>query len=287
MKKILQMKQLFACMMALFVTTCLQAQDYLNVMTFNIRYNNPGDSANAWPNRKDFVASQILFHESHIVGVQEALNDQMQDLQARLAQYKYVGVGRDGGEKGEYSAIFYDTTRLQLLQTKTFWLSEQPEVVASKGWDAALTRIVTWAQFKDRKTKKVFYHFNTHFDHRGPEARRQSAHLLLKQVAAIAGKTVTIITGDFNAKPTDEPIKVLKNTSDPLHFINSFDISKTPHYGPICTFNAFRNKDAGTDPIDYIFLKNGGTVLQHATLTQTMGGLFSSDHFPVFARIKL
>jgi endonuclease/exonuclease/phosphatase family metal-dependent hydrolase len=281
------MKKNFLLMVALSFATLLPAQDYLNVMTFNIRYNNPGDSANAWPNRKDFAASQITFHEAHLVGVQEALYDQMLDLQERLPKYKYVGVGRDGGQKGEYAAIFFDTTRLQLLESKTFWLSEQPEAVASKGWDAALTRIVTWAKFKDRKTKKVFYHFNTHFDHRGKEARRQSAHLLLKQVAAIGGKTVTVITGDFNATPTDEPIQVILNAGDPLHFTNSFDISVVPHYGPICTFNAFRNKEAGTEPIDYIFLKNGGSVLQHATLTQTMGGRFSSDHFPVFARIKL
>src|SRR5689334_7105606 len=124
------------------------AQD-LNVMTFNIRYNRPADSLDAWPYRKDKVASQMLFHEIDVLGVQEALHDQMMDLQARLPRYKYVGGGRDDGkEKGEYSAIFYDTSKLQLLQTKTFWLSETPEVPGSKGWDAAITRVVTWAKFR-------------------------------------------------------------------------------------------------------------------------------------------
>jgi endonuclease/exonuclease/phosphatase family metal-dependent hydrolase len=281
------MKKWFALLTALIISGLVVAQDYLNVMTFNIRYNNPGDSANAWPYRKDKVASQILFHQAHIVGMQEALHGQVNDLQARLPQYKFVGVGRDGGEKGEYSAIFYDTTRLQLLSSQTFWLSQQPHVVASVGWDAALTRVVTWAKFKDRKTKKIFYHFNTHFDHRGKNARRESAVLLLQQVQSIAGKTVSITTGDLNARPADEPIRVIVDSSSQLRLTDSKQVSLTPHYGPTGTFNGFGSKETEEVPIDYIFIKNGGKVLQHATLSQTWGGRFSSDHFPVFARIIL
>jgi endonuclease/exonuclease/phosphatase family metal-dependent hydrolase len=119
------------------------AQD-LQVMTFNIRYNTAADSLNAWPYRRDNLASQVLFHEVHLLGVQEALHDQMVDLQKRLSAFRYVGVGRDDGkEKGEYSAIYYDTTRLQVLLSGTFWLSLTPEVAGSKSWDAAITRIVT------------------------------------------------------------------------------------------------------------------------------------------------
>jgi endonuclease/exonuclease/phosphatase family metal-dependent hydrolase len=281
------MKKWFALLTALIISGLVVAQDYLNVMTFNIRYNNPGDSANAWPFRKDKVASQILFHQAHIVGMQEALHSQISDLQERLSQYKFVGVGRDGGEKGEYSAIFYDTIRLQLLSSQTFWLSQRPNVVASVGWDAALTRVVTWAKFKDRKTKKIFYHFNTHFDHRGKNARRESASLLLQQVQAIAGKTVSITTGDLNARPADEPIRVIVDSSNQLRLTDSKQVSLTPHYGPTGTFNGFGLKETEEVPIDYIFIKNGGKVLQHATLSQTWGGRFSSDHFPVFARIIL
>jgi endonuclease/exonuclease/phosphatase family metal-dependent hydrolase len=281
------MKKWFALVTALIISGLVTAQDYLNVMTFNIRYNNPGDSANAWPFRKDKVASQIVFHQAHIVGMQEALHGQVNDLQERLPQYKFVGIGRDGGEKGEYSAIFYDTTRLQLLSSQTFWLSQQPHVVASVGWDAALTRVVTWAKFKDRKTKKIFYHFNTHFDHRGKNARRESASLLLQQVQSIAGKTVSITTGDFNARPADEPIRVIVDSSSQLRLTDSKQVSLTPHYGPTGTFNGFGPKETEEVPIDYIFIKNGGKVLQHATLSQTWGGRFSSDHFPVFARIIL
>lgn len=270
----------------LILGTAAAAQTPLQVMTFNIRYNNPGDSLNAWPHRKDKVAGTVLFHEVTLLGVQEALYDQINDLQDRLPRYKHVGVGRDDGKtKGEFSAIFYDTTRMQLLDSKTFWLSTTPEVPGSKGWDAAITRIVTWAKFRDKKTNKVFFHFNTHFDHKGEVARRESAHLLLKQVAAIAGKMPAVITGDFNARPADEPIRVVTNTSDPLHLRDSKALSELPHFGTESTFNSFKATDQGDQPIDYIFLKGKFRVLQHATLTNSWQGRFASDHFAVFSKL--
>lgn len=265
----------------------MQSQE-LNVMTFNIRYNTKNDSLNAWPYRKDNAASQVLFHQVHILGVQEALHEQIMDLTQSLAQYKYTGVGRDDGKtKGEYSAIFYDTTRLKLLESSTFWLSLTPSVPGSKGWDANITRIVTWAKFRDTKNKKLFFVFNTHFDHIGQEARRESAKLLKQKVKEIAGNMPTIITGDFNAKPSDDPIKILTDVKDIDHFIDTKAISKTPHYGPAGTFNGFASKERDPEPIDFVFVKGKWKVLQHATLSQSWGGRFSSDHFPVFARLSL
>jgi len=265
----------------------MQSQE-LNVMTFNIRYNTKNDSLNAWPYRKDNAASQVLFHQVHILGVQEALHEQIMDLTQSLAQYKYTGVGRDDGKtKGEYSAIFYDTTRLKLLESSTFWLSLTPSVPGSKGWDANITRIVTWAKFRDTKNKKLFFVFNTHFDHIGQEARRESAKLLKQKVKEIAGNMPTIITGDFNAKPSDDPIKILTDVKDFDHFIDTKAISKTPHYGPAGTFNGFASKERDPEPIDFVFVKGKWKVLQHATLSQSWGGRFSSDHFPVFARLSL
>jgi endonuclease/exonuclease/phosphatase family metal-dependent hydrolase len=272
----------------LLVAGSAGAQTPLNVMTFNIRMNTPADSLNAWPYRKDKVASEVLFHQAGLLGVQEALYVQMTDLQQRLPQYKYIGVGRDDGKtQGEFSAIFYDTTRLQLLQSSTFWLSATPQVPGSKGWDAAITRIVTWGKFRDKKTNKVFFHFNTHFDHKGEVARRESAHLLLKQVHTIAGSTPAIITGDFNATLDDEPIRVIVNKEDPLHLTDSKAVSQTPHYGPTGTFNGFKQAELSDQPIDHIFLKGKFRVLQHATLSPTWQGRFSSDHFAVFCRLEI
>jgi endonuclease/exonuclease/phosphatase family metal-dependent hydrolase len=281
------MKKLSLSCVLLLAYAFVQAQT-LNVMTFNIRYNNAADSANAWPFRKDKVASQILFHDVDLLGVQEALHGQLEDLQQRLPSYKYVGVGRtDGEQKGEYSALFFDTARLQLLHSETFWLSQQPTVAGSKGWDAAITRVVTWAQFKDLKTNLKFYAFNTHFDHMGKVARRESANLLLQKIESFAGKNPVIVTGDFNASPADEPIQLITDCNNLHHLTDSKAISATPHYGPSGTFNGFQQKEVNDEPIDYIFVKNGVKVLKHATLSQSWNGLFSSDHFPVFAKLQL
>lgn len=257
-------------------------------MTFNIRMNTPADGANAWPLRKDKAASQIVFHQVDLLGVQEALFDQMNDLQQLLPEYKYVGVGRDDGKtKGEFSAIFYKASRFEVLSSSTFWLSESPEVPGSKGWDAAITRIVTWAYFKDKKTGKRFYMFNTHFDHMGKMARANSAKLLLEKVNTIAGQTTAIITGDFNSEPTDEPIQIIKNSADALHLSDTEAISETPHYGPTGSFNGFQPAELKDVPIDYIFYKGKIKVFRHATLSQTWKGRFSSDHFPVFATVSI
>jgi endonuclease/exonuclease/phosphatase family metal-dependent hydrolase len=266
--------------------TLLPAQPSLRVMSFNIRYNNAADSLNAWPYRKDHVASQILFHQIELLGVQEALHDQMLDLQQRLPQFKYTGSGRnDGKTKGEYAAIFYDTTTLQLLASDMFWLSQTPNSVGSLGWDAAITRLVTWAKFIHKPSKQIFFAFNTHFDHMGKTARRESATLLLQKVKDIADTTPAVITGDFNAHPPDEPIQVLLDNQHPLRLTDSKTMSQTPHYGPTGTFNGFQHKEQSDQPIDYIFLKGNWQVKTHATISQTWMGRFASDHFAVMATL--
>jgi endonuclease/exonuclease/phosphatase family metal-dependent hydrolase len=282
------MKTVILQVFAIAYSFMAQAQEPVNIMSFNIRFNNPGDSLNAWPYRKDIAASQILFHDAQLVGVQEARHEQMIDLKERLRNYQYVGGGRDDGkEKGEYSAIFVDTSRFKILRSETFWLSQHPEQPGSKGWDADFPRIVTWAHLEDKRTGRRFYVFNTHFDHIGTVARRESANLLLRKVKEIAGDNPAVITGDFNAKPLDEPIRLIIGKDNPLRLINSAEVSKQPHYGPTGTFNAFANKERDDSPIDYIFITKGIEVLQHATLSQTWQGRFSSDHFPVFAKIKI
>lgn len=265
----------------------VNAQDYLNILSFNIRFDNPRDTPNHWLNRVDKVSSQILFHQADIVGIQEALFHQIEDLKMRMPGYASVGVGRDDGkQQGEFSNILYNTRRLDLQQSATFWLSLTPKVPGSKSWDAAITRIVTWARFKDKVTGKVFYHFNTHFDHMGKIARRESARLLLVAVDSISGKVPAIITGDFNAHPHDEPILVLTEPDNPVKFTDTKELSANGHFGPTGTFNGFGAKEQNDQPIDYIFLKGAWKVLQHATLSQTWQGKFSSDHFPVFATLS-
>lgn len=259
----------------------------LAAMTFNIRYANPGDGDNRWELRKANLASVIQFQAADAVGMQEALIGQIRDLETLLPGYAWVGKGRDdGAEKGELSPIFYNKTRLKLLETQTFWLSLTPDQ-PSKGWDANLPRVVTWAKFQPLPGGKAFYWFNTHFDHIGQEARRQSARLLLRKITEIAGKTPVVVTGDFNAKPADEPIRVLTEAAAPEKLLDTQALSQTPHFGPAGTFNAFGPKETSDQPIDFIFVKNGPTVLSHATLAPTWAGRFASDHHAVFARLRL
>ncbi|HKG22279.1 MAG TPA: endonuclease/exonuclease/phosphatase family protein, partial [Blastocatellia bacterium] len=155
----------------------------VRVMSFNIRYNNAEDKENAWPNRKRMAASMFRFHHVDIAGIQEALKGQIDDLELLLPGFAWCGVGRsDGKAEGEFSAILYRKERFKLLESSTFWLSETPEVAGSKGWDASLPRIVTWARFRDTQSKQTFFVFNTHFDHRGSRARAESARLLLARI---------------------------------------------------------------------------------------------------------
>ncbi len=255
----------------------------LRVMSFNIRYNTSQDGNHAWPNRKDNVASLIQFHRADLVGVQEALHDQIQDLEERLPAFGRIGVGRDDGKTaGEYAAIFYRKDRFEMMENGTFWLSETPEVPGSKSWDAAITRIVTWAHFKDRITGDAFYHFNTHFDHMGVQAREESARLLTQRMASIAGESPVICTGDFNIEDPSPAYAVLAQSLT--------DARRAAHeapYGPEGTYQGFEVTTAPGRRIDYIFVANGVEVARYAALSDQWQGSYPSDHLPVLADVTL
>jgi endonuclease/exonuclease/phosphatase family metal-dependent hydrolase len=280
MKKILFSFLIFSCCF-------LESKAQIKVMTFNIRYDNKGDSLNQWSNRKEHAAELIKFHGADFIGMQEALINQIKDLATQLPDFAWMGKGRDDGkEAGEFSPIMYQKKKFTLLKTHTFWLSDSCEKVGF-GWDAVCRRVVTYGYFKENKTGKTFYVFNTHFDHKGQVARRESSKLVLKKMAEIAGKQPAILTGDFNAKPDSEPIQIITNESDPLHLTDAEKISKTPHYGPYGTFNGFKSYEVPDSHIDYIFVKNGVKCLSHATHSEAWGGRFPSDHFPVSAVLVL
>ncbi|WP_428071588.1 endonuclease/exonuclease/phosphatase family protein [Chryseobacterium gambrini] len=249
----------------------------LKVMSFNIRLNVDSDKENSWTNRKQDVADLLTYYHPDYFGVQEALPDQMKDIKNGLKNYDYVGVGRDDGkEKGEFSAIFYDTDRLQVLKSDTFWLSETPEK-PSKGWDAALNRICTYAVFRDKKSKKEFMALNLHFDHIGNIARVKSSELILKKIKEINPKNLPVtVSGDFNLTEDSEPIKIMsQNMKD------SFYHSETKHYGSKGTFTGFNVNEIPQDRIDYIFVK-GFKIKSHRHINDRRENLlYPSDHFPV------
>ena len=260
----------------------------LRVMTFNIRYDNPADGVNAWPNRKDWVASLVRFHGADVVGVQEALAHMLTDLDARLPGFARVGVGRtDGRTKGEFSAILYRTDRLALLDSGTFWLSPTPQTVGSKGWDAAIERVATWARFRDRVTGCSHLHLNTHFDHIGEQARQESARLIRRRLATLANGLPVVMTGDLNTDPTSASYRILsRDTIDALPpLADGFVVSRSGNYGPTSSWTAFKAIEPGRR-IDYILVSAPVAVLTHGILPDSWDGRFPSDHLPVLASLE-
>ena len=273
---------------ATIVTTTAQTRrtDTVRVMSFNIRYDEPRDGVNAWPNRKKKVADVIRFHKADLVGVQEALLSQLRDLETLLPDFAWCGVGRtDGKEAGEFSAILYRKSRFRLIETKTFWLSETPDVAGSKGWDAAFPRIVTWAKFRDRSTGKTFIHFNTHFDHVGERARSESSSLILKKVSEILPNGPFVVTGDFNVKEDSGAYKTIMAGTPTVKVADAKYASVNGHFGGDSTFSAFKELEPGRK-IDYIFVREGVKVFEHGVLSDRWNGLWASDHLPVIAEIQ-
>jgi endonuclease/exonuclease/phosphatase family metal-dependent hydrolase len=265
-----------ACLLA--ASGLLYAQPQ-SVLTYNVRLDTPADGEDAWPKRRDFLAAQIRFHNPDVFGVQEALHGQMEYLTAALPAYTWVGVARDDGKQaGEYSALFYRKDRFEALSSGTFWLSETPDV-PSKGWDAALNRVCTYALLKDKKTGKKTWVFNTHFDHKGEEARRRSAGLIVQKTRELNTKNdPVVVMGDFNANPDEAPVTVLKSA-----FADARDAGVEPPFGPEGTFNGFNFYDPVTRRIDYVFVQNL-KVRQYAVLSDNKNCRYPSDHLPVLVR---
>lgn len=254
-------------------------ENTLEVVSYNIRYDNSQDGENQWDIRKETLASYLLKSSPDIIGMQEVLNNQLADLSNFLKEYKYVGVGReDGKTKGEYSPIFYRKSKLKVLMSSTFWLSETPQKI-SVGWDAALERICTYALFIDRKSKKQFWVFNTHFDHLGEIARSESVNLILERISILNVNDYPIlVTGDLNLTPETLPIKKFQsNFNDVLSDLNLND----PKYG---TFNGFDITKNANRRIDYIFQKGFRVLSAEHMWIKTPKDLWASDHHPVYLK---
>lgn len=254
----------------------------LKMMTYNIRLDVASDGENAWPNRKDYFTSQIQFYSPDIFGVQEATPNQVTDIASAFPDYNKYGVGREEGGAGEACTIYYKKDRFQVLQSKTFWLSETPNVV-SRGWDAACNRVCTYALFKDLKTKKTFWVFNLHLDHMGEVARVKGVQLVLSKIKELNTKNYpAFLMGDFNSEPNTKQIAEIKKVMD-----DTRDVSKEKPFGPSGTFNDFKHNEPVTLLLDYIFIsKNSGlTIQKHAVLSDSKDLKYPSDHLPVLIEI--
>ena len=273
----------------LFFSCCIAvngfAQANLKLMSYNIRLDVKSDGENWWEVRKDKVAGLINYYEPDFAGLQEVLHRQLIYLKDSLRGYDYIGVGRDDGkEAGEYSCIFYKKDLYSVVEQATFWLSPTPDT-PSKGWDAALNRVCTYGLFRSKKTKEMFWVFNTHFDHMGKQARLESAKLIVQKIAEKNyGKHYPVfVTGDFNSKPEEEPAQYMMSKLQDCRKASALV------YGPADTWNGFKFGEKPSGCIDYVFASHYKymNVLKFATLTDSYDRKYPSDHFPVMATIRI
>ncbi len=269
---------LLCCVFFIQISLCAQE---IGVMTYNIKYANENDGENSWSKRKDWITKQIRFYEPDVLGVQEALKSQLDHFTDNTAGYKMLGVGRDGQDKGEYSAILYKQEKFEVLKSDTFWLSETPDKI-SKGWDAALNRVCTYALFEDKASKKKFWIFNTHFDHMGKKARLESSRLIVQKIKMMTKEDHPVfLMGDFNLEPETKGVEVI------LDYLDDSKREAEFTFGPTGTFNGYNFSEPVTRRIDYIFINDKVEVEKYAVISDSKDLKYPSDHLPVLIKAKL
>ena len=280
----------FFVVLIVIITGCSKNSDNykIKVITLNVRYDNPGDSANGWPNRSSIVGNFIRNEEPDLIGMQEVLFNQYVLLDSVLKDYSSIGVGRDDGARsGEMCPVFFKKDRFDMVRTITFWLSETPDIPGSKAWGASLPRIVTWLELVDKNSHDHLFIFNTHFANDSDSAQIMSSKLLLSKVDSIASGFPFVITGDFNMLPSSKGYAMLTGPFESVPLLrDTYVITEKNPNGPAWTFNGFSDK-SGSGRIDYIFVRDGMKVLNHSTIIKRSRGINISDHWPVEATVKL
>lgn len=263
----------------------LAEESPMRVMSFNIRYGTANDGENDWNHRKEFVVETIKKFNPDILGTQETLGFQRDYLAGNLPNYEVFGVGRDDGkEKGEMMAIYYRKSRFKKLDGGHIWYSETPLVPGSKSWDSSLPRMASGLKLQDLKNEKPVFFFNTHFDHRGEEARRQSASLLRTHVLELARDSPAIITGDFNA-PIDSEVynRLFAEKENSVQLIDTFGVTHPDQRKTIGSAGGFTLKSRGTRRIDWIACTKHFKIISAEIDKTNRNGKTPSDHDPVNA----
>jgi endonuclease/exonuclease/phosphatase family metal-dependent hydrolase len=260
----------------------------LQVMSFNIRYGTAKDGDNHWSARREMLFDVIRERDADLIGLQEALAFQIDEIQAAVPGYAVVGVGRDdGGKAGEWSAILFKVGRFRVADAGTFWFSDTPEVPASKSWGNNITRICTWARFIDRDGRG-FYHFNLHLDHESQPARERSTALLRQRIDARAFQAdPVVVTGDFNVGERNPALTALVSkgtTASP--FVDTYRVLH-PDDTVVGTFTGFKMGNTAGEKIDYVLVQPRTEVTSAEIIRASRNDRYPSDHFPVAATIRL
>lgn len=257
---------------------CAFAGDDLRVMSFNVRYPASSDGPNAWELRRDIMVKTIADAQPDLIGTQELFQLQGDYLVSKFPDYAWFGLSRRGNHDDEHMGVFYKKGRLELLDSGNFWLSETPDKRGSMSWNINLPRMVTWGEFRDRRTDRRFRFYNTHFPHRDEDeqARTECARVLVSRIRALGPNADVLLTGDFNTGPDSDTHQVLTEVLRDAH-----DQVPNPH-GPIGTFHGFSGKQDG-QRIDWLLFRGRFKPVSVDTLTDNSGGRYPSDHFPVLA----
>ena len=256
----------------------------LEVMTFNIRTSAGRDGDNAWSFRRELVAETIGRSNAHLVGVQEALAEQIEYLEGALPQYRWLGVDRglNGGTGlSEATPIFYRYEELIPIESGTFWLGNPPN---GRSRRRGGSRIVTWARFHHLETSRQVYVYNTHFTIR--EGRRQldSANRINEHIAKLPPGSAVIVMGDFNAAAGSSETRRIA-TGRGLR--DAWAIA-TELTGPAVTSNGFEPPPQGWERrIDWILVSGPIEVPSASTIVHSVAGRYPSDHYPVLATLRV
>ncbi len=268
-----------------------KASTEVRVMSFNIRYGTANDGENHWDKRKDFLIETIKAFNPDLLGTQETLGFQRDFLAEKLSGYESLGVGRDDGkEKGEMTALYFKRSRFEKLDGGHFWLSETPEIPGSKSWDTSLTRMVSWVKLRDRlqpKAKPLMF-FNTHFDHRGEQARLESAKLIRRKVEEAAKTSRVIVTGDFNAGEDNPPYQAFFGSVDgkASALRDVYRVTHPKREANEGTFSSFKAGENSGQRIDWIGVSAEWKIVKADIDRTARDGRTPSDHFAVIAVLK-
>lgn len=277
-------KILFLLLAIVTMASCSEEKVNVRWATFNMRLDTPADSLNNWKYRKERVAQYIQDMKLDVVGTQEVLQNQFNDLKSLLPDFEGVGVARDDGkETGEYSAVFYRKSVFDALDSGTFWLAENPDSVGMMGWDAVCVRVATWAKLQHKATGKIVMAVNTHFDHVGKVARRESALLIIRKIKEIVGDRPAVLTGDFNVTDQNEAYNTI--VSNEFVLLDAHKVAEKTS-GASYTFHGFDKVDMEKrSKIDFVFVTPQIKVL-HSEVTPEVKEALLSDHNPQWIELE-
>ncbi|MFL2436695.1 MAG: endonuclease/exonuclease/phosphatase family protein [Verrucomicrobiales bacterium] len=278
----------FLLVLILFPLQSFVSAFEIDALSFNIRFDTSKDGENAWPNRKEMVGQWVKSESPDVIGLQEALRHQIDDIKKIATAYSEYGVGRDDGKsRGEHCTILYLKKRFSLDKSDcgTFWFSDTPEKIASKSWGNEIPRICTWARFIEKNTDKGFYVYNVHYDHRSQPSRLGASELIIQRISKRKRSNEPIILmGDFNASENNPAIKIFKD--EPLNLVDTFRVVK-PDEKMVKTFHGFRGGSFSGGKIDHVFmLPKMGKVSSAEIVRFNKEKRYLSDHYPVRAKLS-